>query len=116
MTLAKEFGKAFFAMSKTKQAKLIGCHHLTWEKTAFYLKAVEVGKITPPKPKAAKVFSFTSGREKATGEGEINEIQKQAAEIELRRLTAECEADNEPSPLENDPPGRDRKVHFRKRL
>jgi hypothetical protein len=62
------------------------------------------------------VESFTAGREAVTGEGDKDEIQKQVEEAELRRLTSEQAADYEPTPLEDDPPGRERKVHSRKRL
>jgi hypothetical protein len=116
MRLAKEYGAGFFAMSLNKQAKLVGCHPNTWKKTSFFQQAVATGKISPAKARGPKVKSLTAGREAATGEGEKDEIQEQVAEGELRRLMAEQAADCEPSPLKDDPPGRERKVHFRKRL
>jgi hypothetical protein len=112
----KRYGAGFFAMSLNNQAELIGCHRQTWKKTPFYQAAVANGNICPAKPKGPKVESLTVRREAVTGEGEKDEIQKQVAEKELRRLTAEQATDYEPTPLEDDPPGRKRKVHFGKRL
>jgi hypothetical protein len=116
LNLARKYRRAFFTMSLTKQAKLIGCHWKTWKKTKLYLEAVKDGRIAPPKPKAPKVVTFTDRIEAATGEGEKDEIQKEVAERETRRLIAEQSADAEPSPLEDDLPGRERKAHSRKRL
>jgi hypothetical protein len=116
MTLAKQYGAAFFTMSLRKQAQLIGCHYKTWKETALYKAALADGRICPPKPRGPKVVSFTPRREAATGEGGKNEIQKLVAEAELRRLKAEQARDHEPSPLEEDPSERERKVRSRKRL
>jgi hypothetical protein len=115
--LVKQYRRAFFAMSKNQQAELIGCHRRTWEKTQLYQSAVTKGLIAPPKPRVPKTITFTSELEAATGEGERDEIQKQAADEEtLRRLMEEQAADYEPSSLKDDPPGRQRKIHSRKRL
>jgi len=108
MKRVKEFGEAFFSMSQNKQAELIGCHARTWKKTPLYQEALKQGKITTPKPKAAKAFSLTSEREAVTGEGNRDEI--------LSQLIADQETDKEPSPLESDPPNHPRKIHSRKRL
>lgn len=113
---AQKLGKGFFALSKRKQAELIGCHHLTWEKTEFYRMAVKQGKIKSAKMKTPKVVSFTSGIEAATGEGDKDEVEKRVEQQELARLIAEQKADKEVSPMEDDPPGRERKIHFHKRL
>lgn len=106
--LVEEMGKAFFVMSKRKQVKLIGCHIKTWKKTPLFQEALKKGKITPPKPKAAKVSSLTSACEAVTGEGDRDEV--------LKQLIADQETDKEPSPLESDPPNSPRKIHSRKRL
>jgi hypothetical protein len=106
--LAKRYGRAFFQMSKRKQAELIGCHCRTWAATDLYRSAVKKGLVSPSKTRSPKTVSFTSEQEKVTGEGERDEV--------LRQLLAECAADNEPSPLDHDPPGRSRKVHAHKRL
>jgi hypothetical protein len=113
--LAKQYQNAFFAMSKRQQAELIGCHYQTWEQTDLYKSAVKKGRIPAPQPRVPKTVSLTNNLEAATGEGEKDETQKKAAEHELRRLRAEQAGDHEPSPLSDDPPGRERKVHFRKR-
>ena len=114
--LVRKFGKAFFVMSKTKQAGLIGCHHLTWEQTELFKTAAQKGHLPAAKPRAKKTVSLTNAMEAVTGEGGRDETCHEAAERELRRLKAEQAADHEPSPLEDDPPGRERKVHFGKRL
>jgi hypothetical protein len=116
MKLFKQLGKAFFDMAKTKQAKLIGCHYRTWERTDFFKAAVKKGLISEPKPRAPKTVTFTNSMESVTGKGGRDEICIEAGDRELRRLTAEQGADYEPSSLEKDLPGRERKVHFRKRL
>ncbi len=111
----KQYGKAFFAMSKRQQAGLIGCHYKTWEQTDLYKSAVNKGRIPAPQTRVPKTVSLTNNLEAAIGEGEKDENQKKAAEQELRRLRAEQAGDHEPSPLSDDSPGRERKVHFRKR-
>ena len=124
MKVAKQYGRAFFVMSIRQQAKLIGCHYRTWEKTPFYLEAVADGRIAPAKPKAARADSLTSGREAVIGTGQKDEMlnqaieqeaRKLAEESEMRRLIAESQKDNQkdPSPLENAPPDQKRKLHSR---
>jgi hypothetical protein len=116
MKLLQEYGKAFFVMSLTKQAELIGCHCNTWKKTPLYLEAVKDGRISAPKTRAPKTVSLTDRVEAVTGQGEKNGVQSEAAQAELQRLIAECKNDAEPSPLDDDPPNRQRKVHARKQL
>jgi hypothetical protein len=43
--LAGKHKAAFFALSQTQQAKLIGCHLDTWQKTPFYQAADRRGRI-----------------------------------------------------------------------
>jgi hypothetical protein len=114
MRQAKKFGKAFFEMSLRQQAELIGCHYRTLKATDFYKRSVEKGLIGPTQPKGPRVRSLTNKLQATLGEGEIDEVEKQVAERELRRLTAE--QDGELSPIEDDPPGHERKVHVHKRL
>jgi hypothetical protein len=114
--VAKELGEGFFSMSMRKQASLIGCHHRTWQQTELYKSAVKRGRITPPKPRAPRTVSLTKELEAVTGEGEKDETQKKASEQELQRLLRAHTADHEPSPLSDDPPGRQRRIHSRKRL
>jgi hypothetical protein len=95
--LARRLGKAFFHMSKSRQAKLIGCHHRTWVQTPLFKSAVEKGLMPAPKPRAPKTVPLTKELEAVTGEGEKQEV--------LQKLIAEQE----------DPLGRERRVHSRKR-
>jgi hypothetical protein len=107
--VAHKLRKAFFALSERQQAEMIGCHWKTWAKTPSYSTLKEKGLVsTEKKPSPPKTESLTSGREAVIGEGDRDEV--------LKNLIAELEADKEPSPLENDPPDRQRKVHFRKRM
>jgi hypothetical protein len=123
---AKKWGAVFFSMSNNRQAKLIGCHPLTWRKTQLYKTAVEQGKINPPKPKRVKALSFTRGRASVIGQGKKDEVlnlagereeQRLKEERELLRLTAQSQKESKenPSPTDVDPPDRKRKVHSRTR-
>jgi hypothetical protein len=98
MTLAKRMGKAFFLLSKTEQAKRIGCHLKTWEKTEFYRQAQKrKPKVEPAGPGAPRVVNLSDNV--------------------LAQLRAEQKEDSEPSPLEDDlPDARPKKVYTRKSL
>jgi hypothetical protein len=98
--LAKKLKKAFFALSEREQAKRIGCHLKTWKKTPLYQEAKrKKAKNKPPgnAPAAPGAVPFTATLEAAAVEGGRDEV--------LNQLIAEQEADSEPSPLEDDPPG-----------
>jgi hypothetical protein len=91
-------------------AKAIGCstglvHDLPlWKETMK-----RTGRGRPVKTPAPKAISLTPLIEEVTGEGEREEM--------LNQLIAEQQADQEPSPLDDEPPGaRPRNVHCRKRL
>jgi hypothetical protein len=117
MNLAGRNRKQFFAKSIRGQAKEIGCHVRTWQRTEFFKAAVRNGQIIPPKERAPKTVSITKKLEEVTGVGEKDEIQKEASRRELmHKLIAEQGADFEPSPLSDDPPGAKRKVHTHKRI
>jgi hypothetical protein len=115
MRLAKKMKRNFFRLSERNQAKQIGCSWQTWRKTEFYKTArrkknrqthqTGQGKVSAPR----SVVSLTHDLEAVTGEGERDEV--------LKQLTAEQLADQEPSPLDSDPPDcQPRKVFSRKRL
>jgi hypothetical protein len=109
MKLARRMRQAFFALSERQQAAQIGCSWKTWTRTRFYTTAQAKrpgGKRS--RPASPKVESLTPALERVTGEGERDEV--------LQKLTAEHKADNEPSPLESDPPSRPRTIHCHKRL
>jgi hypothetical protein len=109
MKLAHKLRARFFALSERQQAEMIGCHWQTWKRTPFFSQLKKRRLDSKQKmPSSPKTESLTSGREAVIGEGDRDEV--------LEKLMAEQEADKEPSPLENDPPYRPRKVHFRKRL
>jgi hypothetical protein len=115
MELAKKDGKAFFLLSQNEQARRIGCAWATWSKTEFYKTAKKRGEqshrqAAPKKTSGSpSVVSFTSEMEAVIGEGRREEM--------LNKLTAEQNADREPSPLDPDPPGSmPRKVFSPKRL
>jgi hypothetical protein len=99
----------FFKLSERAQAKEIGCHWRTWTRTEFFKTAERMRAPRVPKnPSSPKTVSLTHELEAVTGEGGRDEV--------LKKLIAQHEADAEPSPLEDDPPGREKKVHSRKRL
>jgi hypothetical protein len=109
MKVAHKMRAGFFALSERQQADLIGCSWKTWHDTPFYEKAQAKrpgGKRF--KPRSPRTESLTPGREAVTGQGNRDEA--------LHQLIADQQADHEPSPLQNDPAGRPRRVHFRKRL
>jgi hypothetical protein len=110
MRLAKRMGKRFYALSISAQAREIGCSFATWKKTKFFQVAKQRGaRMARPTHRSPPVASFGRDLEAVTGEGGREEV--------LERLTAEQEADHEPSPVEPDPPGhRPKQVHCRKRL
>jgi hypothetical protein len=103
--LARRVGPAFFAVSEREQARQIGCAWQTWAKTEFYQTArarkerAEPGKAARP-PAAV---SLTSEMEAALGDGGRDAV--------LEELVAEQAADNEPSPLDPDPPDKPVKVY-----
>lgn len=109
MELAKSMGEEFFLLSERKQAKRIGCSWQTWSHTEFYRTAKSKRSPQQAKDKTAarKVVRLTGNLEGAIGEGNRNEV--------LEKLIAEQEADCEPSPLEDDPPGQPRRVRCYKR-
>jgi hypothetical protein len=114
MELVKQLGQAFFALSENEQARRIGCAWKTWSKTEFFKaarkKREQAGRQRGPGKAtgAPPVVSFTSALEVVTGDGEREAV--------LEKLIAEQEADNEPSPLEDDSPSdRPRKVFTRNR-
>ncbi len=112
--LAKQMGNAFFLLSERKQFKLIGCGSKTWRNTELYKKAKKMkAKVLRPskqgQTRSPAAMSFTSTLEAQTYDGERDE--------EIKRLIEDQEADQEPSPLDDDlPDSRPRKVHSRKRL
>jgi hypothetical protein len=134
MQLAKQMGQAFFLLSERRQAEQIGCHWKTWTSTPFYSQAQKRKASLTRRASAGKaagsppVASFTRDLEAATGEGDRNEVlnnvmfredaeaDASARQQELERLIAEHRADAEPSPCEDDPLGRPKKVRARKRL
>jgi hypothetical protein len=131
MQLAKQYKERFFALSRRKQAKRIGCSFETWRKTPFYQKAEKRRQGLEGKKGAGspRTISFTSNVEATLGEGDRNEVLDQViareeseaeariAEQELKRLVAEHKADHEPSPFDDDPPGDPpKRVRHRKRL
>jgi hypothetical protein len=104
MELARQLGKAFFVLSEREQAARIGCTWRTWSKTSIYKKARQQRRKQHPARGAPHAVSFSSAMEAVTGEGGREET--------LNKLVAEQEADYEPSPVEEDPPGdRPRKVY-----
>jgi hypothetical protein len=104
MELVKKMKKVFFALSEREQAKLIGCTWRTWSKTEFYKTAKKKKPRQHPARGAPRTVSLSPAMEAVTGEGGREET--------LNKLIAEQEADHEPSPLEEDPPGdRPRKVY-----
>jgi hypothetical protein len=104
MELAKKMKREFFALSEREQAKLIGCHWLTWRKTPFYQEA----KKKAPRRKRASgkpAVSLTDTLEAITAQGEKDEVLHQVARREeqqeaerqeqLQRLIAEQKADQQ---------------------
>jgi hypothetical protein len=116
MRLAKGKGKSFLFLSERQQAKQIGCSWETWTKTDFYKKAKEkkasiAARITKGDSSgSARVVGLTTNLETTIGEGDRDEV--------LKQLISEnqTEANKDPSPLEDDPPDRPRRVRTRKRL
>jgi hypothetical protein len=113
MALAKRMGKRFFRLSEREQAKRIGCHWSTWAKTEFYRQAKKKAplqrRVKINAPRSPRTVCLTSDLEAVTP------LRERPAS--LKRLIAEHEADSEPSPLDDDPPGaRPRKVLVHKRL
>jgi hypothetical protein len=109
MKLARKIRAFFFALSERQQAEQIGCSWQTWVRTEFYRTAKAKRPTSKSsKPSSPKTESLTSRMEAVTGEGSKDEV--------LEQLIADQETDKEPSPLENDPPNRPRKVHTHKRL
>jgi hypothetical protein len=116
MRLAKVQGKSFLFLSERQQAKQIGCSWETWTKTDFYKKAKEkkasiAARITKGGSSgSARVVGLTTNLETTIGKGDKDEVLKQLIS------ESQTEANKDPSPLEDDPPDRPRRVRTRKRL
>jgi hypothetical protein len=113
MQLAKQYKQRFFAFSIRQQADLIGCSFGTWTKTPFYKQAKKRRRHQRPAGKqgacSPSTASLTGNLEATVGKGERDEV--------LNQLIAEQEANQEPSPLDDDPPDdRPKRVRHRKRL
>jgi hypothetical protein len=120
LELAKQLGKPFFHLSESEQARRIGCSWRTWSRTTFYKEArkrkAQLGGRGGRDGQAGSppVTGLTDDLEAAAYEA--GQTQSGRDEV-LNKIIAEQEADNEPSPLEGDPPGaRPRKVYTRRRL
>jgi hypothetical protein len=108
MALAKA-DPAFVHLPLRDWATAIGCSEGQVPKLPLWQDTMkQTGRGKKKGPSAPKVVSLTDSLEAVTGEGGRDEV--------LNQLTAEQQADFEPSPLDEDPPDRPRKVRTRKRL
>jgi hypothetical protein len=116
--LDKAMGWDFRVLAETEQAKLIGCHRMTWRKTDFYAEAERKGlfRKRPSRRKPGNSTPTTSLTDAVEArEGAIKAKRGQGREnAQLKQLIADHEANKEPSPLDPDPPDA-RKKKARKR-
>jgi hypothetical protein len=117
--LAKQLGKAFFALSENEQAKKIGCSWTTWSRTELYKTAREMkdrsrlrGSAGRP-PASPPVVSLTDNLEDVAVQGGRNPVLDSLAEDELATLVAESQAENAADPSPTDPGPK--KVYLNKR-
>jgi hypothetical protein len=117
MTLAEANEKAmalaandpsFVRQSQREWASRIGCSVALVDRLPLWRETMkQTGRGKRARPPAPKTVSLTPAVEAVTG----------TEDAELQRLIEDQQADSEPSPLEDDPPGtRPRTVHYGKRL
>jgi hypothetical protein len=125
--LLKRDHKKFVGLSRREQARQIGCSFGTWASTSLFRKlypnADALAGQHSPAPKAA--VGLPSDGAGGVPVGRPDEVLHQLAEAEeradrnreqeLAQTIAEQMADDEPSPLVDDPGGRPRRVKCSKR-
>jgi hypothetical protein len=121
MELVKDLGIAFYRLSETEQAKRIGCHLRTWRKTDLYKTAKEK-RLAGQTPKGRKAVTLTEAVEATVGVGNRDEVlnhlitderdataKRSWEDLSREEQEAFTAGQDEPSPLEDDPPSRPRR-------
>jgi hypothetical protein len=113
MELAKQRDRDFFDLSERQQARMIGTTWRTWSRTPLYRQERE--RKEKLRAKLAKQGTASKSPSVVGFTGTLEAVVRE--DKSLKELIAEQRQDDEPSPLEDDPPGsRGRKVYTRKEL